>query len=70
MKTQLKKQRKKEEIIVKQLYTINFDKDYVFENKEDAVNTKRDLQSRFEDEFEIYVITEDDEEFEEYKNYA
>ena len=55
---------------MKQLYTINFDKDYVFENKEDAVNTKRDLQSRFEEEFDIYVITEDDEEFEEYKNYV
>lgn len=55
---------------MKQLFTINFDKDYVFTNREDAVNTKLDLQSRFEDEFEIYAIVEDDEEFEEYKNYV
>lgn len=55
---------------MKQLYTIDFDKDYVYENIEDAVSTKLDLQSRFEDEFEIYTIAEDDEEFEEYKNYV
>lgn len=68
--TQLKKQRKKEETIMKQLYTINFDKDYVFTKREDAENTKLDLQSRFEDKFEIYTIAEDDEEFDEYKNYV
>lgn len=55
---------------MKQIYTINFDKDYVFTKREDAVSTKLDLQSRFEDEFEIYAIVEDDEEFEEYKNYV
>ncbi len=52
---------------MKQLYTINFDKDYVFKSREDAEIAKSDLQSRFEDEFDIYAITEDDEEFEEYK---
>lgn len=55
---------------MKQLYTINFDKDYVFTKREDAENTKLDLQSRFEDKFEIYTIAEDDEEFDEYKNYV
>lgn len=55
---------------MKQLYTINFDKDYVFTKREEAVSTKLDLQSRFEGEFEIYAIAEGDEEFEEYKNYV
>ena len=34
----------RKEIIMKQLFTINFEKDYVFTNREDPVYTKLDLQ--------------------------
>lgn len=58
-------------INMKEIFTINYDYDYVFWNWEDAVNTISDLRSRFPDEiFVIYTIYEDDSEFSEYEEYA
>lgn len=56
---------------MKEIFTINYDYDYVFWNWKDAVNTISDLRNRFPDEiFVIYTIYEDDSEFSEYEEYA
>ncbi len=49
---------------MKEVYTINYDVDYVFLDRADAEETKSDLLSRFPDEvFEIYTIDEHNEDF-------
>lgn len=56
---------------MKKLYTINYDRDYVFKKEENAIYAISGLKQRFPDEtFDIDIIDEKDPEFTEYEQYA